>query len=255
MHDKKKRIRQAVEHLNQVVALPVISDERRKIVDDARLTLGFIYFELSYTDIAFEYFKDVAESHPNYGDALLGQSWAKVKLNMYEDALKPLKIIISKFPNTAHAEEAYFLIGQCFMKLNRYDEAIKTYDKIIEMFPKQINFSKYMKQINLDLAKKEKVIEQLETDLLIQESQLLEALPVDGTGQHPAYLEEERKKIQQYRDTLVKQIIEERNSLKLMREVIEKLREMNIRQYQRKDWRGYAEYGRARSLYLKEMNN
>jgi tetratricopeptide (TPR) repeat protein len=232
----------------------VISDERRKIVDDARLTLGFIYYELSYADIAFKYFKDVAKSHPNYADALLGQGWSKVKLNLFEDALDPLKIIITDFPNTAHAEEAYFLIGQCFMKLNRYDEAIKIYDKIIELFPKQIDFSQYMKQISLDLERKSKVIEQLETDLLIQESQLLEALPVDGTGKHPAYLEDERQKIQNYRDTLVKQIIEERNSLKAMREIIEKLREKNIRQYQRKDWRGYAEYGRARSLYLKEMS-
>ena len=98
------------------------------------------------------------------------------------------------------------------------------------------------------------MIEQLETDLLLQESQLLEALPVDGTGKHPAYLEEERKKIQKYRDTLVIQIIEERNSLKSMRQIINSLREKNIRQYQRKDWRGYAEYGRARSLYLKEIN-
>lgn len=253
MHVKKKRIRQAVEHLNQIVALPVISSERRKIVDDAKLTLGFIYYELGYAKEALELFNDISSAHPNYMEALLGQGWAKVKLEIYEDALESLRKIITTFPGSSGAEEAYFLLGHCFMKLNRYEDAIKAYDKIIELFPKHIDFTKYMKQIQLELARKEKIVEQLETDLLIQESQLLDALPVDGTGKNPAYLEEERKKIQKYQDMLVKEIMKEREVLKEMRQVIEFLREKSIRQYQRKDWCGYAEYGRARSLYLKEM--
>lgn len=242
-----------MEHLSQVVHLPVISTERRQIVDHARLTLGLIYYELGYAKQALTLFNDVSKSHPNYMEALLGQSWAKVKLNYYEEAIIPLKTLIATFPKSSGAEEALLLLGQCFMHLNRHDDAIKAYDKLIELFPRHIDFSKYMKQIHLELARHEKLVEQWETDLLIQESQLLDALPVDGTGKNPAYLEQERIKIQQYQNDLVKNIMAERARLKLIRHEINSLREYTIRQYQRKDWRGYAEYGRARSLYLMEM--
>jgi DNA-directed RNA polymerase subunit E'/Rpb7 len=123
----------------------------------------------------------------------------------------------------------------------------------MELFPKTIDFSKYMKQIESELAIKQKMVEQLETDLLVQESQLLDAIPVDGTGPNPAYLEEERKKVLKYQDTILQNIITERSNLKEIRGIIDNLRERAFRQYQRKDWRGYAEYGRARALYLKEM--
>lgn len=233
--------------------MPVISNERRQIVDHARLTLGFIYYELGYAEQALELFRDVSEAHPNYKEALLGQSWSKVKLNLYEEAIEPLKKINRLFPKSAEAEEANFLLGHCYMYLNRYDEAIKAFEIVIELFPKQIDFTKYMKTVQLELAKKEKTIESLETALMLQESQLLDALPVDGTGKNPNYLEEERKKIQQYQNNLVKKIMEERAFLKDTRQTIEGIRENMFRQYQRKDWRGHAEYGRARALYLKEM--
>ncbi len=250
---KKKRIKQSRDYLLQVINLPIISGDRRKIVDDARLTIGFLYYELGYTKEAVVYFKNISESHPNYKEALLGLGWSKVKLEVYEEALEPLQRIIKLFPNTGAAEEAYFLLGQCHMKLNRYDDAIKAYEKIIELFPKGIDFAKYMQQINEELARKELTIEELETGLLLQESQLLDAIPLDGGGRQPAYLEEERKKVLKYQDALVKKIISERAMLIGMSQVIENLKEKTFRQFLRKDWRGYAEYGRARALYLKEM--
>ncbi len=250
---KKKRIKQSRDYLLQVINLPIVSGDRRKIVDDARLTIGFLYYELGYTKEAVVYFKNISESHPNFKEALLGLGWSKMKLEVYEEALEPLEKIIKLFPKTGAAEEAYFLLGQCHMKLNRYDDAIKAYEKIIELFPKGIDFAKYMQQINEELARKELMIEELETGLLLQESQLLDAIPLDGAGRQPAYLEAERKKVLKYQDELVKKIISERAMLTGMRQIIEDLKEKTFRQFLRKDWLGYAEYGRARALYLKEM--
>ncbi|MCI0511618.1 tetratricopeptide repeat protein [candidate division KSB1 bacterium] len=233
--------------------MPIVSSERRKIVDDARLTIGFVYYELGYNKDALEFFKDISAVHPEYKSALLGLSWSRYQLEMFAEAIESLQKIIQIATNSAEAEEAYFLLGQCYLKLNRYDDAIKAYEKIMELFPKTIDFSKYMQQIEGELGTKQKMVEQLETDLLVQESQLLDAIPVDGTGHNPAYLEEERKKVLKYQDALLQNIVSERRNLKEIRNIIDNLRERANRQYQRKDWRGYAEYGRARALYLKEM--
>jgi len=179
--------------------------------------------------------------------------WAFIKLEQYEAAIRPLKSIIENNPESSNAEEAYFLLGQCFLNLNRYDEAIQAFDKIIELFPRRQDYSKYLKEIQSLLAVEEKKLEQLETDLLVQESYLLEAIPVDGYANKPQYLKDEQEKIEQYRVSLVNKILEERSHLRNLRKTIDDLRENVIRKYRRKDWRGYAEYGKARALFLKEM--
>ncbi|MBN1351257.1 tetratricopeptide repeat protein [candidate division KSB1 bacterium] len=236
-----------------MVALPVISHERRQIIDDARLTLGFIYYELGYFNHAYEFFKDISTSHENYKDALLGMGWALIKQEKYEECIKPLLKITKKYPRTANAEEAYFLLGQCYLKLNRFTEAIESYDIIIEMFPRHKDYSKYLADIQTYLGNEEKRLEQLETDLLVQESHLLEAIPVDGYANKPQYLKDEQKKIEKYRASLVDKIMKERSHIRSLKQTIEELRESALRKHRRKDWRGYAEYGKARALFLKEM--
>lgn len=179
--------------------------------------------------------------------------WSHIKLEQYEAAIVALNSIIKNNTKSSHAEEAYFLLGQCYLNLNRYDEAIQAFDKIIELFPRRQDYSKYFKEIHSLLAVEEKKLQHLETDLLVQESYLLEAIPVDGYANKPQYLKDEQEKIEQYRASLVNKILEERSHLRNLRNTINKLREDAIRKYQRKDWRGYAEYGKARALFLKEM--
>lgn len=251
---KKRRVELSRNHLLKVAELPIISRERRRIVDDARLTIGFIYYEMGYLEEAKPYFEMISESHPYYMQALLGRAWAMIQVGEIEKAIPFLEEITEKYPKSGEAEEAWFLIGQSYMKLNRYTKAIKAYNKLIEYFPRVIDYKEYMEEINSELAQKQRVIEQLETELLLQESLLIDAIPLEPMGKQPPYIEAERKKVEGYRTEIVDKVLAERENLRSIRNAIVGMREDAERHYMRKDWRGYAEYGRARALYLLQID-
>ena len=54
-------------------------------------------------------------------------------------------------------------------------------------------------------------------------------------------------------ENLIKKLVEERQNLIFMRDQIATLKKLAERKERRKDWRGYAEYGISRALFLKEM--
>ena len=250
---KKQRVELSRNHLQKVADLPIISRERRRIVDDARLTIGFIYYEMGYLEEAKPYFEMISASHPYYMQALLGRAWAMIQIGEIEKAIPFLEEITEKYPKTGEAEEAWFLIGQSYMKLNRYTKAIEAYNKLIESFPRVIDYKKYMAEINSELVQKQWVIEKLETGLLLQESLLIDAIPLEPMDKQPPYIEAERKKVERYRTEIVNKVLAERKNLRTIRNTIVSMREDAERHYMRKDWRGYAEYGRARALYMLEM--
>lgn len=250
---KKKSIQTAVDYLKKIIALPIISGERRRIVDDARLTLGYIYYELGIFKQAAQLFSDISDKHESYQDALLALGWANANLSNNEATIKPLLKLIELFPESANAEESYFLLGQAYIMLREYDKAILAYKTIVQLFPDNLNNS-LIKKVSNSLSLEEQKIEKLKVQILIQESNLLTSLPLSGNGENkPKYLVNEKKKIEDFRENILKNLKTEHDNLKFMRTQIDNLKKLAERKEKRKDWRGYAEYGISRALFLKEM--
>jgi len=82
---------------------------------------------------------------------------------------------------------------------------------------------------------------------------LIDAIPLEPMDKQPPYIEAERKKVERYRTEIVNKVLAERKNLRTIRNTIVSMREDAERHYMRKDWRGYAGYGRARALYMLEM--
>ena len=251
---KKKSISSSIDYFRKLVTLPIISGERRRIVDDARLTLGYIYYELGVYEEAVKLFSDISNRHDNYQDALLSLGWAYLKLGKYKSVIKPLLKLIELFPESANAEESYFLLGQAYIMLNKYDKALGAYKTIVELFPDKLQNVSIIKRVSNSLVLEQEKIEQLKIQVLIQESKLLTTLPLNGYSDNvPKYLVKERKKLEEFRGNLVKKLMYERDNLVMMQNQIDKLKRVAERKEKRKDWRGYAEYGISRALFLKEM--
>ena len=251
---KKKSIPTSIDYFRKIVTLPIISGERRRIVDDARLTLGYIYYELgSYKD-ALNLFSDISDRHENYQDALLALGWTNLKLGNNEAAIKPLLKLIDAFPGSANAEESYFLLGQAYIMIKEYDKALQAYKTIVELFSDNIQNINIIKKVGNRLESEQAKIEQLKVQVLIQESKLLTTLSLsEKEDTTPKYLVKEQKKIENFRENLITNLMAERDNLIFIRNQIDKLRKVTERKEKRKDWRGYAEYGISRALFLKEM--
>jgi len=251
---KKKSIPSSIDYFRKIISLPIISGERRRIVDDARLTLGYIYYELGAYKEAANLFSDISDRHENYQDALLALGWANLKLGNYEDTIKPLLKLIELFPQSANAEESYFLLGQSFIMLKEYDRALDSYKNIVDLFSDDVQNINILKRVSNSLELEQSKIEQLKVQVLIQESKLLTTLPLNGYGETtPDYLINEQKKLEEFRENLIERLMSERANLIFMQNQIGNLKKIAERKEKRKDWRGYAEYGISRALFLKEM--
>ncbi|MBN2011582.1 tetratricopeptide repeat protein [candidate division KSB1 bacterium] len=251
---KKKGVASSIEYFQKLISLPIISGERRRMVDEARLTLGFIYYQINMYEDAIDLFGDISDVSEGYQDALLAMGWCYLKIGKYEAALKPLLKLIDNFPTSANAEESYFLLGQAYILTGEYDKSIASYQTIVDLFPNNLQNMSIMTKISNTLVTEEDKLEKLKVQILIQESKLLTTLPLNQTsGEMPKYVFKEEKKLDEFRENLISKLMEERENLIYMQNSINDLQKMAERKERRKDWRGYAEYGISRALFLKEM--
>ncbi|NIA31943.1 MAG: tetratricopeptide repeat protein [Actinobacteria bacterium] len=246
-----KKVRRAINTFRTVCRLPVVNDERRNILDETHLTLGYIYFELGYYKYALRQFQDVSPNHNRYNDALIAEGWAAINLGKYEEAVTPLTKLLTQYPDDENNEEAFFLLGRCYLKLARYDDALKVYEHLIEIFPERQVVPTLVKEIDMSLAEENVKIEKIKMNLLMLESRLLDAMPLQFRAEAPAYLKQEGNKINDTRIALLKRIHEEREIFNSMSSQMKELRDLAVRKENRRDWRAYAEYGKSRALFMK----
>jgi TolA-binding protein len=251
---KKSNATTAVDYFRKVISLPVISGERRNIVDNARLTLAYIYYELKAYKPAAQLFLGISDKHDNYQDGLLALGWAFLKMEDYQKVIKHLKKLVKLFPESANAEEAYFLLGQSYIALGEYDDAIKSYQIIVDLYQDKIQLPHVIKKVSNSLEQEADRIEKLKIKVLVEESKLIDAISLNGYGEKiPKHILEEKKKLKEFRENLIDHLVTERDNLLVMQDNIYKLKQLAERRERRKDWKGYAEYGISRALFLKNM--
>ena len=248
-----KRVRQTIETLSNITRRPVTNDERRGIIDDSHLTLGYIYYELGYFDKALKNFRSVSANHQNHANALLAEGWAAAQLGLFQDAIRPLTRLISRYPELESNEEAFFLLGRCYLKLDKFDEALTVYEHLIEVFPERDVVPAIVKEVNENLATEGLKIEKIKMDLLVLETRLLDTLPLSEEETLPVYIKTEKSRISEAKEGLLRRIETEKSDFNEMLSQIESLKRLMALRENRRDWRAYAEYGKSRALFLKRM--
>ena len=219
----------------------------------AHLTLGYLYYELGFYREAMKHFAKIPSDDPVYNDALLGQSWAAIKLNDYQQAIITLNELLKHTDEDKYTEEAHFLLGQCYLELGLYDFAVNEFDFIVRQYPGTNNIEARLEHVEAGLVEQSKRAEKLGLDLLVLESKLLDMLPLATNGDVPKYILEEKKRLEKTREKLMKNILEEREIFEEFQWSILKIREEMELKRRRKHWRAYAEYGKARAYFLKSM--
>ncbi|MDZ7333529.1 MAG: tetratricopeptide repeat protein [candidate division KSB1 bacterium] len=251
---KKSNVATAVDFFRKIVSLPITNGERRDVVDNARLTLGYIYYELKSYNAAIKLLNDISEKHQYYQDALLALGWCYLKLEDHQNVIKYLKKLIKQFPDSENAEEAYFLLGQSYIALNDYDNAIQSYQTIVDIYQDKVQLPNLISKVNTSLEQEQDRVEKLKVKVLVEETKLLDAISLDGYGKElPKHVLAEKKKLKEYRERLISSLITERDNLLYLQETIYNLKQLAERRERRKDWKGYAEYGISRALFLKNM--
>jgi len=240
--------------LRKLVGLPIIRPEQQRDVKvNAHLTLGFIYYELGYYREAISHLRNIPVNHKDYPRALLVRSWSSIKMNDFQSAVITLNELIKKFDDSEYGEEAHFLLGQSYLKLEFYDFAVQEYDYIIRKYPEGNNVADRVALVELGLREQQKALEQLKVQLLVLESKLIDSIRLDGAGQVPKYIQDHYDHLAKSRDDLVDSMLAERRIFEEVSQKVEQVRSDITRMESRRHWRAYAEYGKARALFLKGM--
>ncbi len=250
---RMKSVRKAINTFRDICRLPVMSDERRKVINETHLTLGYLYYELKYYKQALSEFRAVTSNHDHYADALLAAGWAATRLDNYAEAIAPLTTLINRFPENESNEEAFFLLGRCYLKLGLFDQALKVYEHLIAVSPDRDVVPAILREVNQSLAAESTKIEKIRLDLLVLETKLLDLLPINHENSLPAAVRQEKERLAEVRGALLKRIQEERQTFDVLSAQMNQLRNLATLKEDRRDWKAYAEYGKSRALFLKQM--
>jgi TolA-binding protein len=237
----------AIDVFQQLFELPVTNDERRHVIDEAHLTLGYLYYELDYYDRAVEQFKLVTPSSDKHPQALLAMGWAASEKKEWQQAIAPLTELYTHYEVNDITQEGLFLLGRSYLKLNRYDEAIKIYDHLISIFPEEDDVVTSIETINENIQLERERIEKRQLELLILEGNLVDDL--DKTQ------DIKRRNLSQDQTVLLRDIQRERQELDGHLTQLDKLARLTALREERRNWRAYAEYGKSRATFLKRQRD
>ena len=237
--------------MRKLLTLPLIRPEQRDVINNTHLSLGYIYYELGYYPEATAHFRRISPEHEAFPHALLAVSWAAIKQNDYQTAVITLNELIKNHDEAQFGEEAHFLLGQCYLQMGFYDFAFKEYDLISQRYPEANGIAERVVEVQLGLRQQEQEMEKLKVQLLVLESKLLTTINLDKTV--PKYIKEEHDRLARQQEQLIASIVSERKLFEEASQIIELLQQEMERKESRKQWHAYAEYGKARSLFLKGM--
>ncbi len=236
-----------------MLSQPLLRHEQREVRANAHLTLGLIYYELGYYQEAIAHLRHIREENQDFPQALLTRSWASIKMNDFQSAVVTLNELIKKYDASEFGEEAHFLLGQSYLKLEFYDFAVKEYDYIIARYPEGSSIGEQMGLVEAGLRQQEGLLEKLKVRLLVLESKLIDSIRMEGAGQLPKYLQDHYGQLARSKDQLIENILKERKTFDEVSFSLEQVRSELVRKESRRHWRAYAEYGKARALFLKGM--
>ncbi|RPI03307.1 MAG: hypothetical protein EHM72_01840 [Calditrichaeota bacterium] len=243
---RMKQIEASIATFNKLLLLPAVNDERLELLDEGHLSLGYLFYELGYYDQADDEFSKIPAGSSLRPAALLASAWSKVKRNSWQEAIIVLTELYRNFPSHELSQEGLFLLGRAYQMIGKYADAVIIYDRLIEIFPEEQKVITLVEKTNVSIEMERKRIEQRQIELLVLESRLIEDLNVEPHND-PATVD---SSLAAELNALLLQATEERKDLSQRLDRLNSLAAKTAVQEKRRNWRAYAEYGKARAQFL-----
>ena len=241
---RMQNVNPAIEVFQQLFDLSTTTSERRHVIDEGHLTLGYLYYELGYYDEAVEQFGAVTPNSANHIQALLAIGWAASQKEEWQQAIAPLTELYTRYETNDATQEGLFLLGRTYVKLNRYDDAITVYDRLIGAFPDEGEVTTSIETINANIELERKRVEKRQQELLILEGNLVDDLSDKSRS---------TRSFSQDQTILLRDIQKERQELATHMDQLDKLAVTMALREERRNWRAYAEYGKSRATFLRRQ--
>ena len=247
-----KNIEHALEILRLLSELPPTSDERRNIVDETHLTLGYVYYEMDYFKDALTNFKAVSASSNRYPDALLAAGWTEANRKNWSEAASILTVLYKHYKDSPLVSEALFLLGRCYLKEGKYDNAIEIYEYLIQHHQHSQSVAE-RDALQMELVSEKKRIRERKMELLSLESKLVKSIYNQSGDSAYSPLDHRNDNMSSTHYELFRDIERERKEMDRLEQEIKKLEQKNQPLRSEHNWIAYAEYGVTRAKFLKRQ--
>ncbi len=127
----EQRYRAAMPVFQDVIQLPISTDEQLKIQHLAYLALGALSFELKDLPAAIAAYQNIPNSSSFFADSLFQICWAYIQLGDYEGALRTIDIFLLAFPDDTREPELKLLAAHLRVKLKNYEDAVTEYKAVV----------------------------------------------------------------------------------------------------------------------------
>lgn len=241
---RMKDVPAAVAALERLEALPASDAEQRRLTDEARLSMGYIYYEIGRYEQATAAFARIPRRSALYPESLLAKGWAEAQGGRWESAAAALTELTLLFPNHSAAQEGLFLLGRCYTMLGQYAEAIAVFDRLIDNTPDVNRVTQTIEKVNEKIARDRERLEARQMELLRLESSLMADLE-DAADETSVKRQEKERRL--------KSLAEERRELTEQLDRLDRLARETAVKEERRNWRAYAEYGKMRAAFLQQQ--
>ena len=189
----------------------------------------------------------------DYPEVLLAIGWSALKLQDYQATLSALSGLVTNYPSYFNLEEAHFVIGQCYLKLGYYDFAVKEYNEITKKKPKPTDYAAKLEQSSQELVIQEKLLQELNSELLVLESRLLLERSLTTSNGSIDFISVDQKQMKEKSQALYETLAKERRNFETLSNSLLNLKKQIDKDQINRNWRAYADYGKARALFLKSV--
>jgi TolA-binding protein len=122
----------AIQNLTTIIKDSTQEASDQLLQDAANLKLGHLNFESGdKLRQAVEAYLRVPDGSPFQDEALLGTSWAWMKVNRPQEAYQTIDRLILAYPESPLMPESYLVKGYALMLLKRYSEAVTTLEQCL----------------------------------------------------------------------------------------------------------------------------
>jgi tetratricopeptide (TPR) repeat protein len=122
----------AIQNLTNIIRDTTQEASDQLLQDASNLKLGHLYFEMGdQLRLAVEAYQRVSNGSTYEDEALLGTSWAWIKVNQPNVALQTIEKLIGNYSETSLIPEAFLVKGYSLMLLRKYAEAVAALDQSI----------------------------------------------------------------------------------------------------------------------------
>lgn len=108
--------------------------EDPRVLEQAWLALGRVYYELGQYGKATEYYQRIQTDSPYYADELYEIVWTYIKQGQWNDALRQIEVFLIVYPQHAYTMQLRLIQGHLYVKSRSFDRALFTYQTVVETY-------------------------------------------------------------------------------------------------------------------------